>query len=70
MSTIEMCEDCDKRPVEIEICYSNSDYEPLCKRCYVYALRDAISRYESKSIEDLVEMMRIMVTLRVIAPGS
>ena len=46
--------------------YSNSDTEALCKKCYVYALRESISRYEDRAIGDLVNMMRMMVTLRVI----
>ena len=66
MPTILMCEDCQKRPAEVEIRYSNHDLEPLCKKCYVYALRDAITRYSGRSAADLVEMMRIMVTLRLI----
>ena len=66
MPTILMCEDCQKRPAEVEIRYSNHDLEPLCKKCYVYALRDAITRYSDRNVGDLVEMMRIMVTLRLI----
>ena len=66
MTTIEICEDCQKRPVEIEICYSNSDCEPLCKRCYVYALRDTINRYQDRSVGDLVEMMRVMLMAKLV----
>ena len=29
MEAIEMCEDCTKRPAEVEIMYSNSDTEAL-----------------------------------------
>ena len=70
MPTIEMCEDCCKRPAEVEIRYSNHDLEPLCKKCYIYALKDTINRSSDRNVADLVEMMRIMVTLRVIAPES
>jgi len=70
MPPILMCEDCQKRPAEVEIRYSNHDLEPLCKKCYVYALRDTVDRYSDRSAADLVEMMRIMVTLRVIAPTA
>ena len=66
MEAIEMCEDCTKRPAEVEIMYSNSDTEALCKKCYVYALRESMSRYEDRAIGDLVNTMRMMVTLRVI----
>jgi len=42
MEAIEMCEECWKRPAEVDILYSNSDTEALCKKCYVYVLRDSI----------------------------
>ena len=70
MPTIKMCEDCQKRPAEVEIRYSNHDLEPLCKKCYIYALRDTINRYSDRNVADLVEMMRVMVTLRVIVPTA
>ena len=66
MEAIEMCEDCTKRPAEVGLMHSNSDTEALCKKCYVYALRESISRYEDRAIGDLVNTMRMMVTLRVI----
>ncbi len=70
MTSIEMCEDCQKRPVEVEICYSNCDYEALCKRCYVYALKDTVSRYQDRSTEDLIKMMRTMSLVRVVRPNK
>ena len=70
MPPILMCEDCQKRPAEVEIRYSNHDLEPLCKTCYIYALRDTINRYSGRNVADLVEMMRVMVALRVIVPTA
>ena len=56
----ETCEDCKHRKAEIRMIYTRYDTESLCKICYIKMLRDVISRYQDRSIIDLVKWINIL----------
>ena len=56
----ETCDECKHKKAEILISYSRNDNELLCKICYIKMLRDVISRYQDRSIIDLVRSVNIL----------
>ena len=70
MPTIEKCEDCQKRAAVVEIQYSNHDVEALCRKCYTFAIRSTLERYGYRTVGDLVSMLKIMTTVRVLLPHA
>tara|TARA_R110000751_G_scaffold74841_1_gene151165 strand:+ start:319 stop:600 length:282 start_codon:yes stop_codon:yes gene_type:complete len=58
----ETCDDCKHRKADIIMIYNRGDGEALCKKCYIKMLRDVISRYQERSIVDLVKWVNRLTT--------
>tara|TARA_R110002110_G_scaffold79698_8_gene207926 strand:- start:4344 stop:4571 length:228 start_codon:yes stop_codon:yes gene_type:complete len=56
----ETCHECKHRQAKVLMIYTRYENEALCKICYIKMLRDVISRYQDRSIIDLIKWVNIL----------